>query len=228
MKKRVKSGIYGLDPLIEGGFLPGSVTLVTGKTGTGKTIFCCQFLYKGAVEYKEPGIYITTEEMAEDIKNDVLISFGWDFEKLEKKNKLRIIEVDPANIRVLPTIINENVLKIKARRAVIDSTSLFELCFKDVYETRRKIFECIKALKKMGLTTLLTAEVLEESKGLSRFGVVEFMVDGIILLQFIGLATRYKRMLCVRKMRRTEHSIRIHPFKITKDGIKVFRVKAGT
>ncbi|MFH1442772.1 MAG: ATPase domain-containing protein, partial [Candidatus Micrarchaeota archaeon] len=59
---RVPTGIPGLDELIEGGFEKGSVILVVGDTGTGKSTFAMQYLYNGATKYKEPGVYLTFEE----------------------------------------------------------------------------------------------------------------------------------------------------------------------
>ena len=81
--KRIKTGIPGLDGLMEGGFIQGSVNMVTGSTGTGKTIIGTQFLWHG-LQKGETGVYITLEEDPTDIKEDVR-SFNWDIGKYEKK-----------------------------------------------------------------------------------------------------------------------------------------------
>jgi KaiC/GvpD/RAD55 family RecA-like ATPase len=219
--KRVKSGIPGLDELMEGGFVPGSIVLVCGKTGTGKTIFCSQYLYKGAMIYNEPGIYITTEETVEDIKGDMLTSFKWDFRELEKKRLIVMCQVRPHEMKKIEEIVLEAADKFKVKRAVIDSTSLFDLYIKDPYKARIKLFDILLKLKERGITTVVTAEIPEDSKSLSRLGIVEFQVDGVIILQFVPFAARYKRSLVVRKMRRTKHSIKIHPLEITPDGLAV-------
>ncbi|MBR9678889.1 MAG: ATPase [Nanoarchaeota archaeon] len=224
LSRRIKSGIPGLDELMGGGFLPHSVVLVTGKTGSSKTIVSAQFLYKGIIDHGENGVYITTEQRADDIADDMLTSFGWDFHKLMDEKKLSIIEIDPGNVRQLPYLVKQKIEEINAKRVVIDSTSMFSLFFDDVFETRRKLFSVYKILKDMDIVTLFTAEILEESKGLSRFGVIEFMVDGIISLQFIGIAAKFKRALMVRKMRRTDHSNKIYPFEITNKGIIVRKI----
>ena len=72
--ERVKTGIIGLDEKIGGGFVKGSVNLISGRTGTGKTTFCMSFLYEGAKNF-EPGVYVTTEENEDDIKKDVMAMF---------------------------------------------------------------------------------------------------------------------------------------------------------
>ena len=68
---RSASGIPGLDGLIEGGFEDGTVTLISGKTGTCKSIFCAQFLCDGVIKNKQTGLYITTEDTANNIKRQM-------------------------------------------------------------------------------------------------------------------------------------------------------------
>ena len=94
---RHATGIPGFDGLIEGGLEEGTVTLVSGKTGTCKSIFCGQFLYNGIVKNKESGIYITTEDSANNIKRQMK-RFGWDYEELEKKGWIKIIEFEPMDV----------------------------------------------------------------------------------------------------------------------------------
>ena len=153
--KKVKSGIFGLDELIGGGFIPGSVVLVSGKAGTGKTIFCSQFLYYGITQYNENGIYITTEELEKDIKEDVFESFGWDFESLEKEGKLVIVHLAPNELGKIKTVIMDAVRKNNVKRAVIDSVSLFEQFIGDPFEARMKLYEILRSLKESGVTTLI-------------------------------------------------------------------------
>ena len=70
--ERIKTGVPGFDGLIEGGIPKGRSVLVSGATGTGKTIFCMQYLYNGAKQFKEPGIYVTLDERPNLIREDVL------------------------------------------------------------------------------------------------------------------------------------------------------------
>ncbi|MCK4714510.1 MAG: circadian clock protein KaiC, partial [Candidatus Aenigmarchaeota archaeon] len=82
------------------------------------------------------------------------------------------------------------------------------------------LLRVIQKIREMGKIGLLTAEIQEDSTNLSRFGVMEFMVDAVIVLQYMGIA-KYKRSLMVRKMRMTNHNSDIHPFEIGKSGITV-------
>ncbi len=218
---RVPTGIPGLDKLMGGGFEEGTVNLVSGKTGTGKSIFCSQFVYDGVMKRKQKGIYITTEETANNIRRQVK-NFGWDFETLEEKGWVKIVEFEPFDVSTLTTKLQETINKMDAKRVVIDSVSMFELYLTNVFEIRKALFKVIQKIREMGRIGLVTAEVLEDSNSLSRFGVIEFMVDSIILLQYLGLA-KYKRSLMIRKMRMGDHSTNIHPFEISKKGISILR-----
>ena len=67
MERRfIRSGIPGLDEVLGGGFLEGSIVAVSGPTGSGKSTFASQFLYNGASQYDEPGLYIAIEESRAD------------------------------------------------------------------------------------------------------------------------------------------------------------------
>ncbi len=219
---RVPTGIPGLDELMEGGFEEGSVNLITGKTGTGKSIFSAQFLYNGARKYRDRGLYITTGETIKNIKRQSK-KFGWDFDSLEKDGYLRIIEVEPYDIEKLMENISVSKDLMSSKRIVIDSISMFELYMQDPYKIRKNLFSMLQKFRDMGKTVLVVAEVLEESKNLSRSGVIEFMVDSVILLQYLGIA-KHKRSLMIRKMRMTNHSTDIHPFEIGPKGIEMRRI----
>jgi len=217
--KRIPSGIPGLDKLIEGGFIENSVTLITGATGTGKTIFCSQFLWHG-LKMREPCIYLSLEEEPDEIKKDML-HFGWDFEKFEKKGIFKIMFFEPIEMTDFSSILLEQIKQINAKRLVIDPVSIFGLYIKDIATVRKKLYRIINSIKNAKCTTLMTSEILEDSKALSRFGVEEFVVDGVIVLNYFGLGEEFNRSLQIRKMRRTDHGKDVYPFEITKKGIVV-------
>ncbi len=95
--ERVKSGITGLDDLVEGGIPKGSSFLVSGGSGTGKTIFAMQYLYRGALDNKEPGLFVTLET---NLKNIVwnMESFKWDIRSLQERNMMRIYRLNLSDI----------------------------------------------------------------------------------------------------------------------------------
>jgi circadian clock protein KaiC len=218
--KRIKTEIKGLDNLIGGGLIPGSVMLITGKAGAGKTIFCAQYIYNGAVA-GEPGLFITTEETPEKIRKDVF-NFGWDISELEKEKKFVILEMGPMRLAEMEAVIKEAKKKYKIQRCVIDSLSVFALYFEKPFAARKRLYSIFKVLTDLSITTIVTAEIPEDSEKLSRLGLAEFMGDGVIVLQYLPMGREFKRALQVRKMRMSDHSKNIHPFRITKKGIEVF------
>lgn len=215
--RKVPTGIPGLDDLLEGGFIPNSIVMVSGETGSGKTIFCTQFIWN-ALCLGENGVYVTLQQSPEEIKNDV-DTFGRDFDIAEKKNQVRVVYADPQDLKGFIKLILNNVKDIKAKRLVIDSISLIG---EQVKEVRKALTYLIRELKKLGVTTLMTSEIPEGTNKLSRFGIEEFIVDGVIVLQYMKYAAgNVPRSLFIKKMRRTRHGMDIYPFEITDKGIVV-------
>ena len=216
--ERVKTGIPGLDKLIEGGFMKGSSILVTGSTGTGKTIFCCQFLWEG-LQNGEKCMYITFEELPEEIKADASV-FGWDLAKYEKSGKFIISSKDPFQTTDVTTRLKDEIMHENFSRVVVDSTSLLGLYFKNPHDVRRELYKLINALKESGATSLLTAEAPSED-GISRFGVEEYVVDGVVHLRRTTVASTTSRTMEVVKMRRTKMGGGSHSLEMTSKGITV-------
>ena len=219
---KVPSGIPGLDELMEGGFEENTINLVTGKTGTGKSIFSSQFIFNGAKKYNEKGLYVTTGDTVKNIRKQA-VKVGWDMDALEKSGLVKIIEIEPYDIEKLLENMSISKEMSQAKRIVIDSMSMFELYIQEPYKIRKSLFSVLQKLRDMGKIVMLVAEVPEESQNLSRSGVIEFMVDSVLILQFLGIA-KYKRSLMIRKMRSTDHSTDIHPFTIGTGGIKIMKI----
>jgi len=218
---RVSSGISGLDKIIDGGFIPNSVVMVSGEAGTGKTILCTQYIWN-ALCMGENGLYVTLQQTADDIKKDVAI-FGRDFTKAEELGQCRILYTEPQDMKKIIAIILRNVRDLNAKRVVIDSITMLAEYAERKRDIRFHLTRLIQELKKMGVTALVTSEVEEGSHTLSKFGVEEYLVDGVVALKCgvdVGLGGK-PRSLYVKKMRRTNHDLNIHPFEISERGIKV-------
>lgn len=223
--ERISSGIPGLDPLLGGGFIPNDIYLITGGTGTGKTLFCCQFLLEG-LQKGENGIFFSLEELPDDVLNDAAV-FGWDFKKYVDEKKFLIQYYDPFEMVDITSEVKELIRKFNATRIVIDSTSIFGMVFEKEHELRKRLYELIKALKSIGsqAVVLMTAEIAEDSKALSRYGVEEFVVDGVIILNYLGIGDVSSRSLLIRKMRRTSHGTDAYLLTIGNNGLSVEKEK---
>lgn len=219
--ERTKTGIKGLDELLSGGFPKESTILLTGGPGTGKTTFCLNYLVGGAVDYKEKGVYISLEENPKRVINNFKSSFSWPLDELIKKKMLKFVKAELYDFDKLKILIEDEVEAMQAKRLVIDPTTIISLYFERPLEIRRSIFDLDRTVKKLGCTSLLVCEIPEGTKGISAFGVEEFVTDGIIIMHYREDG-RFTRGLSVRKMRATKHDTRVHPIEITKDGIVVY------
>jgi len=221
--ERIPTGIPGLDKLIEGGFVKGSTILVSGSAGTGKTIFCVQYIMEG-LKRGETCMFITLEEKPENIIKDVR-RFGWDLEKYINEKKLFLDYQDPFQITDVTSPLLDKVKEHKISRVAIDSTAVFEMYYKESAEVRKQLFKLINGLEDVGATNIITSELPEKGDTLGKFGVEEFIADGVIVLQYVGLIGEASFSLLVRKMRRTKHFKSHIPFEITDNGLILFKEK---
>jgi len=248
---RVRTGIPGFDELVQGGFPANSSILVCGGPGTGKTIFCLQFLVAGANESNEKGLYVTFEQRAEALREQA-IQFGWDLSALEKKGLLHIISIPLEKITEI-TIkdIKQFVKKEGIKRIVIDSLSTLvvnapiyttpsELAVKDVmggniifsppiigdFIVKRFIYSFIEQLRSLNSTTLLISEASQSGEYISRDTLSEFVCDGVVLISFESLGGAFSRSLIVRKMRETKNDEDVHPMEISNKGIIIHKIES--
>lgn len=218
--KRIKSGVPGLDSLIGEGIPENMLVLISGGCGTGKTIMCGQFLYDGA-KNNEPGIYVSLEEDPDSLKKQFEL-FGWEITKLEKEKKFIIIKPPSQSFEQLMTQIQDAVRRTGAKRLAIDSTSLLALFAKEMLGVRQQTARFASLLKQLDCTIFATTEIEEGTKKLSSNQVEEYIADGVIVLHYIKEKNIFYRGINIRKMKYTDHSTKIHPMKITIEGIKVF------
>ena len=239
---RTKTGISGLDELIGGGLVEGSTILVSGGTGSGKTIFGLQFLYNGAHKYGEPGVYVTIETRPNDLRLEAQ-QFGWDLKELEKKKAIIIVDAASSkaglptsekyairrgfDVSTLAEEIYRAVADSKAKRLVIDCISALGMKFNEPSEVRSELFRISALLRELKVTSLLLSETITPEAH-SRAGVEQFVTQGLISLNLFENNGTLKRDLLVWKMRQTSHSLKKHIFAIGKNGIEVKSSKSST
>ncbi len=89
--EKIPTGIRGFDEILNGGIPKGRATLITGGTGTGKTVMLNEFLYQGITQFKENGVYVAFEEDKRDIIENVK-GFGWNYGSLIAQKKLAFVD----------------------------------------------------------------------------------------------------------------------------------------
>lgn len=233
--QKIRTMIEGFDDISHGGMPIARATLVSGTSGTGKTLFAVHFLYNGIVYFDEPGIFITFEESPTDIIKNAS-SFGWDLQKLIDEGKLFILDASPDpegqdivgnfDLSALIERIQYAIRKYKARRVSIDSVTAVFQQYDGAGVVRREIFRLVARLKQVGATTIMTTEREAEYGPVARFGVEEFVSDNVVILRNALEGERRRRTAEILKLRGTTHMKGEYPFTITNDGISIFPLGA--
>ncbi len=223
--ERVKVGISGLDDMLGGGLIPGSICSIIGTYGTGKTTFSLMFVWDG-LQKGENVIYISLEEREERIVT-YMKQKGWDIDQYLNKS-LYVIKLDPtdfnlANNRIkneLPNLISE----VHASRVVIDPISLFEDLFETDAARRQEMYRFVEGLRDKQCTIMMTSETHMDNMFSSRHGLIEYLADTVILLRYVRPSdlTDVHLALEVVKMRMSAHSREIKPYEIEQDQVMVY------
>lgn len=231
------SGIEGLDHITKGGLPAGRATLVAGTAGSAKTVFAVQFLASGISQFGEPGIFVTFEESPADIRRNVR-SFGWDLEAWEAEGKWTFVDASPEPGHVAVTTgaydlgaliarIENAVRNSGAKRVALDSLGAVFSQLGDSAVVRHELFRTASALRKLGVTAVITAERVSDYGEIARYGIEEFVADNVIVLRNILEEEKRRRTIEILKFRGTEHSKGEFPFTVTPDrGIVVIPLSA--
>lgn len=229
--EKIPTGIEGLDRMLKGGLVPGRNVLLSGPAGSGKSTIAMQYAYNGAL-YGEPSLYVTLEETKEKLIND-MGKFGFDLKKAEAMGGLHIVGGPMAKVtnfmkKVDADVLNlvgeiEEIVKERGiKRVVIDSVNLLTMLMKNEREKREALAALANMLSSLGCTAIFTSETEEGKMSLSRYGIEEFVVDGVIVLYLVRQGSRFVPGIVVRKMRGSNHDKEIRVYKITDRGAVVY------
>jgi circadian clock protein KaiC len=222
VKNRVSFGIRGLDEMMGGGVPAGDSVVIAGPTGTGKTTFAMQFVAEGLRRGETSVIAVFEERPREYLARGR--AFGVDFPAAVRENKLRIIYVRPLDLSVDETLeeISKSVREIGAKRVVIDSISGFEMALAPTFreDFRESLYRLVSALTGLGVTVVLTVEVIETDVGLrfTNYGV-SFLTDDILVQRYVEIEGQLRKVLVIVKMRGSRHSRDFRAYEITGNGI---------
>lgn len=222
LENRVATGITGLDSMIEGGFPKGSLILLAGSPGSGKTIASAHFLYHGARNLNEKGIYLSFAEKREFFIENMK-KFGFDFETLESEGKFKFLDLlttreDTVSSTI--TMLSREVLELDARRLVIDSFTAMAQAFNRRIDARIILHMIEKLMSRSNCTTLLLVELPTGTRTIG-LGFEEFVADGVLLFETVDEREGIRKRAVIRKMRGTNHSLSYSHIVISDHGISL-------
>ena len=236
---RINTGIQRLDELLSGGLPRNSVTLVSGTPGSGKTILCFHYIAEG-LNKGEKCLYLSSDERIENVLKQAQ-DVGFDFQHSIETGQLKFMYID-LDKSTIHREMEEEIKNGNYCRVVLDSltpvaevpvwvSGVHEIIPSDeqskmtrgfptgsIPATRVHVRRILSILNKKNCTAMVTSEVPEGSRSLSRDTISEFLVDGIILMDLD--MTMDRRKLAIRKMRATKHTLRPQDIAITEGGIK--------
>jgi len=230
---RAPLGITGLDKMLDGGLITGSITLLQGAPGTGKTTVGMQFLHEGVKKYDEAGLLITFEQFPHTLYRDGL-AHGWNLRELEQEGMLRVVFTSPqvffSSLQSPISPINSAIRDMGVKRAVIDSVTQFQTLSRDPVELRAYYNHLINGLRREGITSLLLSEDSGPDFVRSDRGRLAFVVDSVLLLRYVEIDSVMQRAVAVLKTRGSDHDSSIRRFEIQRGGMVVhepFRGRQG-
>ncbi|HLD89063.1 MAG TPA: ATPase domain-containing protein [Candidatus Nanoarchaeia archaeon] len=219
---KVKTGIAGLDQMTAGGFFESAMTLISGGSGTGKSILGMQFIAYGAYN-NESCLYVSFEEAKSQLFRNASM-FGWNFRDYEDKKLLNIITAYPesANIEEHIDVIKRKIEETSTKRVVIDSISRIEHFF-GVDSGNEFVMMLNNIFKKHNVTALYISEtytLIGTTQAISDSNISTYM-DNIVMLKYVEIQSTIKRSIILLKSRGSDHDKEIREFDIDKKGVNI-------
>jgi circadian clock protein KaiC len=213
--QKVSSGIKGLDELLHGGVYKNSTTLITGASGTGKTVTTLHFIIEGA-KHNEQSLLIEFEESPEQLYRNAS-SFGWDLKKYVDKGLVQLICHYPEDFKAEQYLkaIQDLVIANKAKRVALDSLSALQRIYTE--EKFREFVIGLNAFLKMHDVTSLLTNTTSQLLGVTEITETHLSTatDNIIILKYVELAGQMRRLLSVLKQRGSMHKKELVEFEVS-------------
>ena len=235
---RMRSGIPGLDNILSGGLPKHTITLVSGPPGSGKSIFCYQFIAQG-IEDGQKCLYMTLDKKIEGLLMQAG-ELGLNFQQAIDSGQVKFLFLNINKKLIYETMVNE-ILSGNYDRVVLDSITPLsempiylntpefsndlsnvdpeELAAGNFPVRRLHLHYIMNALETSQTTAVVTSELPSGSNAMSRDGLSEFLADGVIVLSLDP--TMDRRKMSVLKMRSTKHTLKPQDMQIDRGGIRL-------
>ena len=218
---RITSGVPRLDEMCNGGFFRDSITLVSGGTGTGKTLLVAQFV-TGGFEQGERCLLFAFEESRDQLFRNAA-AWGMDFAKMEKQGMLKVVVQYPHALPMEDHLVRmrETIEEFKPHRVAVDSLSALERVFtlRSFREFVISLTSTLKTKATAGLFTSTTPSLLGGGSITEKH--ISTLTDSIILLRYVETFGEMKRTITVLKMRGSIHDHTIREYEIDGEGMHI-------
>jgi circadian clock protein KaiC len=228
---KAPSGIPGLDEITNGGLPRGRPTLVCGGAGCGKTLLAMEFLVRGALDYGEPGVFMSFEETTDDLVENAR-SLGFDLQRLSARRGLlldyvhlernKLMEGGEYDLEGLFIRLDHAIETIRAKRVVLDTIEVLFSGLSDTFVVRAELARLFRWLKTKRVTAIVTGE--RDGEHLTRHGLEEYVSDCVILLDQRVREQSATRRLRILKYRGSAHGGNEMPFLIDDHGVSVLPI----
>jgi circadian clock protein KaiC len=228
---KAPTGIPGLDEITNGGLPRGRPTLVCGGAGSGKTLLAMEFLVRGALDYGEPGVFMSFEETEDDLVENAR-SLGFDLPRLSARRRLlldhvrlertELTETGEYDLEGLFIRLGHAIDSIHAKRVVLDTIELLFAGLSNAAVLRAELARLFRWLKTKRVTAIVTGE--RAGDHLTRHGLEEFVSDCVILLDQRVTEQSATRRLRILKYRGSGHGGNEMPFLIDDHGVSVLPI----
>ena len=238
---KIRTGIPGFDLIVDGGLKEGKTIVLSGESGSGKSTFGMQFLHNGALDFEEPGIFVTLTQSPQELISDFK-GYGWDIGKLIDEEKIMIVDARPFKMNDetfesgellydsepfpfthLTQLILQGIKKIHAKRLVVDSLSVLSIQYGNQFNTRQGIQKMIHALDERKCTSIFISENLD-----SKTPPEWYVASGIVILNHVQKTNTMERSIQVIKMRGVKHSEQTYPIRFNENGYHVLHPRLQT
>jgi circadian clock protein KaiC len=220
--KRSAVGTDALDALCGGGLYEGSVTLIIGNSGAGKSILGYQLVAEGVEKLGKRGLLVSSDEHAAQMLRNA-DALGLSLSDHVDRGVVRLLHVSPLEIEVdvLFSHICQMIEQNQIDRLVLDGVTAIANALHDERRFREFMHGVMAFTKQRSLTTFICYEH-PEIFGVSRFmpdSAISSIVDNIILLTFVELGDRLRRGILVAKARGCDHVLTTREYAIGQGGI---------
>ena len=219
--RRITSGNERLDGMCGGGFFRDSVVLVSGATGTGKTLTVTQFLSGGAAAGERALMFAFEESREQLVRNAA--AWGHDFEGWEEEGLLKVIPQYPHALTLEDHLVSmkDAIDEFQPARVAVDSLSALERA-SSIRSFREFVINLTATIKHREITGLFTANTPTLSGGESITEQhISTLTDSIILLRYVESFGEIRRGMAVLKMRGSEHDPTIRQYSIDREGMHI-------